>query len=278
LKKNNLFFVVIHKITRSGKTEVWQFGGFLFLAAAIFFSCSSSKQTEQNNFDIRDVINSINRSGENIKSVKGNGNISLESPDGGNSGNFKINILKPDSVHLSITGPFGINVAKALITKDTFFFHDAFNNVMVTGKTTKKNIGELLRVNLSFEDIMALLSCAPNFLRESGIVPQVDMNFQDNEAVLIYKNENDIIKYFINLENKYISRRIVYSGSGKILKEEKYQNYYRKNDIWIPRSIQLSLPIEGQSLSLFFEMQDLNSDDLNFSFNIPKDTKVVHWR
>jgi hypothetical protein len=250
----------------------------LFLVPFFIISCSSSKPVVEQSFDINDVINSINRTSEKIKSLKGNGNISLESEAGGNSGNFKVNVLKPDSLHLSITGPFGINVAKALITKDTFFFHDAFNNVMVSGKTTNKNLGEILRVSIGFDDIMSVVAGAPDFLRETGIKPQVDLKSEDNEVVLIYKNEGNIIKYYINLKNKYISKRVVYSGSGKITKEETYQNYYEKNEMWIPRSIRVSLPIENQSLSLYFEKQDFNSDDLNFSFSIPKDTKVLHWR
>lgn len=250
----------------------------LILIPFLIISCSSSKHVEEKSFDIKDVINSINRTGEKIKSMKGSGNISLESERGGNSGNFKINVLKPDSLYLTITGPFGINVAKALITKDTFFFHDAFNNVVVTGKTSKKNLAEILRVNIGFEDIMNVSSCSPDFLREKDNAPQVDQKFEDNEVVLIYQNEGDIIKYYVNLENRYISKRVVYSGSGKIIKEEKYQSYYKKDDMWLPRSIQVTLPAENQSLSLYFEKQDINSGDLNFSISYPKDTKVLRWR
>jgi len=250
----------------------------VLLLSMFFISCSSTKQVEEKTFNINDVIRDINNTSRNIKSLKGSGNLSLEGPDGGNSGNFKVSVIKYDSLHLSISGPFGISVAKALIKKDTFLFHDAFNNVIVTGKTTSKNLSELLRVDVSFDDIMSVVSCAPDFLRENGIKPQVDTKFEDNEVVLIYENDGDIIKYYVNLKNRYISKRVVYSGSGKIVREETYQNYYQKNDMWIPRSIQLSLPMQNQSLSLYFEKQELNSDELNFSFNIPKDTKVLHWR
>lgn len=241
-------------------------------------SCSSTKNIEQKPFNIHDVIENINKSGEKLKSLKGSGNISLENESGGNSGNFRATLLKPDSLYISITGPFGINIVKAFIERDTFLFHDAFNNVIVTGKTSKKNINEIFRVNIGFEDMMSIVSCVPDFSRENGIIPQINPNFNDNEAVIIYEKEGDIIKYYLNLENRYITKRIVYSGSGKITREEKYQSYYKFNDTWIPRSIQITLPIENQSLSLYFEKQEFNTKDLNFSVPIPKDTKVLHWR
>lgn len=252
-----------------------------FVPILIFLSlisCSNSKKSVEENFDIWDIIKNINLSSEKIKSLKGNGNISLTSENGGNSGNFKINLLKPDSISLNITGPFGISVVKALITRDTFFFHDSFNNVVVTGKTTKKNIEQIFRLKIDFNDIIYVLSCSPNFLRETDLKPLVDLHKIDNEAILIYKNNGDIVKYYINLENKYISKRVVYSGSGKIISEEHYQSYYKKDNIWIPRSIKIVLPLENQSLSLYFEKQDINTNDLNFTFTFPKDTKVLQWR
>ena len=251
---------------------------FCICCSILIISCSSTKPSEES-FNLYDLIASINKTSQTVKSLKGNGNISLESSNGGNSGNFKVSVLKPDSVFLNVTGPFGINVAKALISRDTFLFHDAFNNTVVMGKTSNKSLNELIRINVGFDDIMNVISCTPNFLCEGDAVPQVDARFEDNEVVLIYKNETgNIVRYFINLKNRYISKRTVYSAAGKIIKEETYQNYYQKDDMWLPRSIKVSLPAEDQSLSLYFEKQDINSKDLNFDFSIPKNTKVLHWR
>jgi outer membrane lipoprotein-sorting protein len=248
------------------------------LCSILIISCSAPKPREES-FNVYDIITSINRTSETIKSLKGNGNISVESAtDGGQSGNFRVSILKPDSVFLNVTGPFGINVAKALILRDTFLFHYAFDNVVVTGKTSDKNLSELIKITVGFDEIIDIISCTPSFIREGDIVPQVDANFEDNEIVLIYQNgTGDIVKYFINLKNRYISKRTTYSGSGKIIKEERYQNYYQKDGMWLPRSIKVSLPTEGQALSLYFERHEINSKDLNFDFTIPKNTKVIQW-
>jgi hypothetical protein len=252
---------------------------FVFILCSILIiSCSAPKPTEEG-FNISGIIVSINRTSQIVKSLKGNGNISLEDSGGGNSGNFRVSVLKPDSIFLNVTGPFGINVAKALISRDTFLFHDAFNNVVVTGKPSAKNLTELIKINVEFDDIIDIISCTPNFFREGEAVPQIDTRFEDNEVVLIYQNDaGNIIRYFINLKNRYISKRTVYSGSGKIIQEETYQSYYQKDDMWLPRSIKVSLPMEGQSLSFYFEKHEINSKDLNFDFSIPKNTKVLQWK
>jgi len=260
-----------------GRKIVIKVLSFIFVVS-LFISCSAPKKIEDDGFDIRDVIKQINNSSKKIKSLKGAGNISLENESGANSGSFKINLLKPDSISLSITGPFGINVAKALITRDSFLFHDSFNNVAVKGKTTKRNISEIFKLNIDFDDILSVLSCSPDFFRESNLEPQIDLQASENEAVIIYQKEGDIIKYYLNLENKYISKRVVYSGSGKIISEENYQSYYKKDNMWLPRSIKIVLPYENQLLSLYFEKQEINTDNLSFNFTIPKDTKILNWR
>lgn len=249
-----------------------------FLCSILIISCATPKPTEET-FNIHDTMVSINRTDETIKSLKGNGSISLENSGGGNTANFRVTVLKPDSIFINITGPFGINVAKALILRDTFLFHDAFNNVVVTGKTSEENLSELIRITVGFDDIIDIISCTPSFIREGDVVPQVDTKFEDNEIVLIYENEQrNIIKYFVNLRDKYISKRITYSASGKIIKEEMYQNYYQKDGMWIPRSINVSIPGKGQALSLYFEKQEVNTKDLNFDFSIPKNTKILQWK
>jgi len=48
--------------------------------------------------------------------------------------------------------------------------------------------------------------------------------------------------------------------------------------MWIPRSIKIVLPYENQLLSLYFEKQEINTDNLSFNFTIPKDTKILNWR
>jgi hypothetical protein len=261
---NHLFYFLIY--------------GILVFCSLLIISCATPKPPDEG-FNIYDVIVSINRTSQAIKSLKGNGNISFEKSDGGNSGNFRVSVLKPDSIFLNITGPFGINVARALILRDTFLFHDAFNNVVITGKTSDKNLSELIRITVGFDDIIDIISCTPSFLREGEVVPQVDEKFEDNEIVLIYHNNmGNIIKYFINLKNRYISKRTTYSGSGKIIKEETYQSYYQIDDMWLPRSIKISLPMESQSLSFYFERHEINSKDLNFDFNIPKNTKILQWK
>jgi outer membrane biogenesis lipoprotein LolB len=254
----------------------------LLLVPIISFYCSSSKEIKKQNNDNRvtvsDLVMQINDNSDKLKSLKGSGSLTIEAPGEANSGSFTLNLLKPDSVSLKINGPFGISAAKVFISRDTFLFYNAFENMMVTGKTSGKNLGSLLNLKIEYEDIISILSCFPDFHREGLTAKPTDTTMENEELILTFPGTDVVNKYWVNPEGKYITKRVTFNDKGKVLREERYQNYKMIENNWMPRSILVILHAERQSLSLFYDKQEINSNSLDFSFNIPDGIKVVHWK
>jgi hypothetical protein len=125
---------------------------------------------------------------------------------------------------------------------------------------------------------MSLLSCLPDFHREGLTAQPSEVTTDNDEYVFTYNNEGSLVKYWIDPDRSVIVKRCTFNGKNKLLREEKYENYYKINDYSLPRSIKIILHQEKQSLSLFYENIEVNTRNLDFSFSLPEDIKVVHWR
>jgi outer membrane lipoprotein-sorting protein len=79
------------------------------------------------------LINKLEANRRKIKNFEGVGVFEIESEQFNNSATFQIIMQKPDSIYFSVLGPFGIELAQALVTKDSYVFYDALQNTAYRG-------------------------------------------------------------------------------------------------------------------------------------------------
>ena len=91
--------------------------------------CVPSKPTEEVEIlPAERLVNKLEVNRRRIKTFEGSGTLYIKSPQLDNKASFQITLVKPDSIYLSIMGPFGIQLAQALVTNDNFIFYDALQN------------------------------------------------------------------------------------------------------------------------------------------------------
>ena len=70
------------------------------------------------------LIKRLEANRRKVKSFIGTGSISIKTAEMDAKSSFQVEIKKPDSVKISFYGPFGIDLAFALITPKNFQFYD----------------------------------------------------------------------------------------------------------------------------------------------------------
>ena len=83
------------------------------------------------------LINKLEANRRKIKNFEGIGILSIESEQYDNSASFRVVMQKPDSIYLTILGPFGIELAQALVTNENYIFYDALENKAYTGEVNE---------------------------------------------------------------------------------------------------------------------------------------------
>jgi outer membrane biogenesis lipoprotein LolB len=100
------------------------------------------------------LVKKLEANRRKVKSFEGSGTLLINTDKINTSANFKIWLHKPDSIYLEIYGPFGIDLAQALVTNNKFQFFDAMHNTLYKGNTNSDVLQKIFKVNMSFNDLL----------------------------------------------------------------------------------------------------------------------------
>lgn len=213
-----------------------------------------------------------------LNSLNAEGNISFDTPSMSNDGSLTLSIHQPDSAFIFIEGPFGIDIAKILLTRNNFIYQNIYDNYVIRGYVTKDNIRVLLKIDLEFDEIMNAFTGSFNLMDTNT----TDWRFKDSADVytLSFKNK---------LDNRY--RLLVISKSTfdvkKFIKNDllqkqdliiEYNNYTTYNKVRIPGKITISRPVARQFVYVTYEKIEINPGALKFKIVIPKSAKQYFWK
>ena len=109
----------------------------------MFYGCAPSvTNLEEESLPYDRLVKKLEGNRRKIKSFVGTGVLNVESAELTAKGNFEVNIKKPDSISISIYGPWGIDLAHAMVTKRDFVFYDVMNNVVYKGEIGRASCRE----------------------------------------------------------------------------------------------------------------------------------------
>ncbi len=215
-----------------------------------------------------DVMRHVEAKNAETFAVSATGKISIDSPELSNTGNLAVNLLKPDSVYIEVTGPFGVSAVKGLVTRREFTFYNGLENTVLTGRTTSGNLRNVLRVAIDFDDIMQILAGTSGFSKAlPGITPEGSL--QDDVYRIVWRGPKETVEYEVDTRYEAVRRYQRRSESGDILEEITYKDFRRMHGRYRPNIIALSRPPSEESLVIIYDRQVINDLPMDFSFKIP---------
>jgi outer membrane lipoprotein-sorting protein len=242
-----------------------------------FVGCNSSRVATVGNRHIsyEEVQEAVQHQQQYIHSLHGEGKISVETPDMAQSGSFTLFLRKPDSVLVKLQGPFGIKVGFALITRDEFIFYNSFENKLIRGAASEKNISRILHVRLSFDDMLNLLG-GGTFFEDDRRTPD-DARIEEDQWTFIYKHNGVQRIYWIDPITSLIGKIQQLDTNGKLILEQRFSNFQSVDGTDVPFNIRITQPREQQMLSLVYSDVSLNTADWQFTFSIPSSAEQIRW-
>lgn len=241
--------------------------------------CVPSKPTEEVELlPSERLINKLEANRRKIKNFEGVGVFEIESDQYNNSANFQIVMQKPDSIYFSVLGPFGIELAQALVTKDNYIFYDALQNTAYIGKVNDDILKNIFKINLSFSDLIdafiGSVNLTPNLYKqpsnysvagEQYVLTYVDT---DNELTSVYK---------VDIRQLGITDYTLISDDKAIDLEGKYSKFELIENVAIPFSIEISNKVQNQELKIRYKNIYANSRGLKVKFELPDDAEIIEW-
>lgn len=221
------------------------------------------------------VLKYVDERREKIRSVSGEGTITLETPDESNKGSFTLAIQMPDSLKIDMRGPFGIRVGSLSLTHEDFIFYNPAENSARISQIDENVTNPLLPLELKFDDILNALIGVPLSLTDSD---SISTFFVDGENyVLLYQLREGYKEYRID-RNTFILNtfKLVDSRNGIILTAGTSQ-YEDDEEIDMPMFVRVVVPHKQWSLTIAIDDLEINTP-VDCSITLPKSAKLFHSR
>ncbi len=253
----------------------------LFLSNILILinGCVPSQPTEE--FELlpsERLTNKLEANRRKIKNFEGTGTIFVNTPSMDNSATFRIVLQKPDSIYLTILGPFGIELAQALVTKDKFTFYDALKNTAYVGAVNSDALQSIFRINLSFEDLLDAFVGSVNLTNNLYRTPD-NYDVEDDRYVLTYLDSARTNKtvYKVDVRQLGITEYQLFGLDDVLMLKGKYSDFELLENVAVPYKIAIENVMDEQKISIDYKKISVNKNSIFIDFKIPDDATIIKW-
>ncbi len=254
----------------------------LFSTAQLFLltNCSAPQKTET--FEILSaerLINKLEANRRKIRSFEGTGSLNVKTPTFDNGASFKIVIQKPDSIYLSIYGPFGIDLAQILVTKTNFTFYEALHNTAYTGKLSNDILKEIFKINLPLSDLLDAFTGAVNFSSRLYKEPTFFDIVQD-KYLLTYVDSTTktLTRYTVDVKDLSVLSSKVEDFNGNVLLQCEYSSFVILETVSAPKTISVKQEKRKEYIDIEYKNVSANRKNIKIDFAIPENADIIKWK
>lgn len=257
----------------------------LILAALTVYSilllngCVPSKPVEEVEIlPSERLLSKLEANRRRIKTFEGHGTLTIKSDEINNSASFRIVLAKPDSIYLTILGPFGIEVAQALVTNKTFTFYDALQNTAYTGNVSDDILKQIFKINLSFNDLMDAFVGSVNLTRNLYKNPNsYEVVYDKYLLTYIDSVSRAASVYEVDVRNLGITNYKLKNNNGDPVLEGKYSRFEIVENVAIPNHIEIQNRQQNQNIVIDYKNMSANKKNIYIDFKLPSDADVIKW-
>ena len=222
------------------------------------------------------VLSAVDQNQGSLRTLTGEGELHIETPSISQSANFTLVLRKPDSLLLTVTGPFGIRVATALLTPTKFQAYSALQNTLFTGTPSPENLRKALRLNLSYDDLLALFSGGRFLDLDRGAPEEIGVDGAD--AFYRFGNDTATRRYLVDPASSLLRKVQVLGDRGQLLVEQTFADFHTEGGVTLPHRITLTQPEQRQVLMLLYDNVTPNATEVAFAFSVPSNARRVEWK
>lgn len=249
------------------------------IISVTFLSCVPSRPDEDIEIlSAERLINKLEANRRRIKNFEGSGTLIINTPTLENTANFRVVLVKPDSILLNILGPFGIEIGQALVTNKDFIFYDALSNTAYTGEIDSEVLQNIFRIDLPFKDIIDAISGSVNLTNQLYKSPN-DFNVIYDKYHLAYVDSLSglTMLYKIDVKRLGITDYELKSLNPGFEIIGNFSQFEVLENVAIPFKIQILNKTAKQRLEINYKKINVNKRNLFIDFKLPEDADIVKW-
>lgn len=225
--------------------------------------CTTERIRREMTLTPQQVLAEVNGRAQAMRTIQGEGTITIESQEGSHTVSFEVYLKKPDSVRVEFQGPFGLQIATLMVTPDSFLLYDRRENIAIKGIPRGESIQSLFKLNLEYEEIMDAFT--GNFLVNSQSDSLLKFAIHNGEYVFHYLNGDEVREYEIDGSYFFVSGYRVLDSKGTPRVYSMSQRPWEVNLYSMPSFVRIVFPEERRSITIVYD---------NIVFNVPVQCSV----
>ena len=255
---------------------------FLFAVLILFFlleGCVPSKPTEEAEIlSSERLINKLEVNRRKIKNFEGVGTFDIQSEEFNDGATFQVIMQKPDSIYFSVLGPFGIELAQALVTKDNYIFYDVLHNTAYRGNVNDDILQNIFKIDLSFSDLLDAFVGSVNLTSNLYKEPS-NYSIEGENYVLTYLDKERQLTwvYRVDIRELGITNFTLKSQNNQINIEGDYSNFELIDNVAFPFKIEVMNKVKNQKITINYKNISINDKRLRVNFELPDDANIIEW-
>ncbi|HPN39125.1 MAG TPA: DUF4292 domain-containing protein [Melioribacteraceae bacterium] len=251
----------------------------IFLLLSVLYGCAPSvTNISEESLPYDRLVKKLEGNRRKINTFIGNGILNVESTQLTAKGNFEVSIKKPDSIKISIYGPWGIDLAHALVTKKDFIFYDVMNNTVYKGEINKPVLQEIFKVDLSFDELVDAFAGAVNLTDKLRLDP-TEYDNAGEDYIMTYADSSKKVKsvYQISQKKLEIKKYGYYKFPNNLILQSTFSDFKVFEDVPIPFKVLVENKQNKQKINIEYRNIKVNTEIEDLNLSIPSDAEIIEW-
>lgn len=251
----------------------------LMAVLMIVAGCTTSPATRTDMPDVSfdEVVAHADRQSALFRSLKGEGNLQIESPAFSQSVTFEVALLRPDSLQLIFHGPFGITVAQALVTRERFQLYNSLQNRLYAGKTSIENLEKTVRIGLTFDDILSMFTGGAILSEDRS--SSHTTSAEGSNAIFLFQGRKNQRRYLVDPDTKNILKVQILNTGGAPIGEQSFSSFETLDGITYPRKVMITQHEDRRRLTIYYDSIEWNTITPSmFSFSVPANAERIELK
>lgn len=232
-------------------------GALIIALSLLGGGCAPSKSVVRDRtLPVGEVFRRVETRNTRIRTLHGEGTITVESPEGSGSGTFDAQLRKPDSLLVEFKGPFGIQFATLMLSRDTFLFYNRMENRAIVGRPDGATLQSMLRLKMRFDEVINAFTGEFPAPESADSLERFGVN--DDGYIVRYSTGAGRREYRVDDGTFIVTSYRIYGKDGATSVAGSAARLDEDRDLPVPRLIRVIVPRENRSVTIAYDDVETN--------------------
>ncbi len=243
------------------------------MLALMVSSCGSTESARRlAPMTATEIMQRVYDQSQTIETLEADGNLTIESPANSGSAGIDLQLLRPDSVWLRLSGPFGISVGTLMLSRQKFIYFDALNHRRLTGRPDPSTLESVFHIGLSFDEILDAFAGNLGTLRNAETNSEVTAS--DGQYVLRSQTDTGSEQRWVDGTSFIVTKFAQFDTTGRPVVTGEASLIESVDSTVMPHRIRVILHRQRQSLTIAYRTVRINSNR-QMQFTLPDATSEI---